>query len=210
MNSRMSTYATGIMLFAVLAILMRITVQPAEGQQHSRQTRYTVQNLGSLGGTNCCFVITINNLGWVDGTSNVLGDQSFHPFLWKDGNMQDLGTLGGPNASVGGMNDVGDVTVGGADTTTSDPLGEDWCGFGTHLICRSYIWHRGRRTLVPTLGGNNGDVSTITDAGLVLGFAETDVRTPLAQPRKSSDSTPSCGTLIKTRFECFRHSLPTQ
>lgn len=27
--------------------------------------------------------------------------------------------------------------------------------------------------MVPTLGGNNGDVSTITDSGLVLGFAET-------------------------------------
>ena len=27
--------------------------------------------------------------------------------------------------------------------------------------------------LVPTLGGNNGDVSTITNTGLVLGFAET-------------------------------------
>jgi probable HAF family extracellular repeat protein len=87
--------------------------------------------------------------------------------------MQDLGTLGGPNASAGGMNDLGDVTVGGADTTTPDPLGENWCGFGTGLTCRSYIWRDGERTLVPTLGGNNGDVSTINNAGLVLGFAET-------------------------------------
>jgi len=30
--------------------------------------------------------------------------------------------------------------------------------------------------LVPTLGGNNGDVSTITNTGLVLGFAETATR----------------------------------
>jgi len=33
----------------------------------------------------------------------------------------------------------------------------------------------GKRTLVPTLGGNNGDVSAINNAGIVLGFAETAV-----------------------------------
>lgn len=158
---------------AVFALVGPIQLAAQGRLQQANQARYIVQNLGSLGGTGCCFVITINNIGWVDGTSNVAGDKSFHPFLWRDGKMQDLGTLGGPNASVGGMNDVGDVTVGGSDTTTPDPLGEDWCGFGTHLICRSYIWHNGKRTMVPTLGGNNGDVSTITDSGLVLGFAET-------------------------------------
>jgi len=161
-----SKYIFAILAFAALTI-------PAWLHAQDQRTHYSVQNLGSLGGTNCCLVVGLNNIGWVDGTSNVAGDNSFHPFLWRDGKMQDLGTLGGPNASVGGMNDAGDVTVGGADTTTPDPLGEDWCGFGTHLICRSFVWRNGRRMPVPTLGGNNGDVSTITNTGLVLGFAET-------------------------------------
>jgi len=175
MKSRLLPYLIAIMSFPALVSLTPLAAQD-QPQLNTTQTRYTVQNLGSLGGTGCCFVITVNSRGWVDGTSNVAGDKSFHPFLWMDGHMQDLGTLGGPNASVGGMNDIGDVPVGGADTTTADPLGEDWCGFGTHLICRSYIWHNGKRTLVPTLGGNNGDVSTITNAGLVLGFGEIPVR----------------------------------
>src|SRR5499427_4470270 len=85
-----------------------------------------VQGVGGLGHLGVQFarhiVVTLNNIGWVDGTSNVA-----------------------------------------ADTTTPDPLGEDWCGFGTHLICRSFVWRNGRRMLVPTLGGNNGDVSTITN-----------------------------------------------
>ena len=137
---------------------------------------YAVRNLGSFGGTSCCLVITINDRGWVNGTSNLPGDAAFHPFLWIDGVMGDLGTLGGPNASVGGMNDRGDVTVGGSDTGQLDPLGEDFCGFGTHQICRSYVWHHGMRTLVPTLGGNNGDVNGPTNDGLVLAVAETTVR----------------------------------
>ena len=54
--------------------------------------------------------------------------------------MLDLGTLGGPHANVGGMNDHGIVTVGGSDTGTPDPLGEDFCGYGTHQTCLSFIW----------------------------------------------------------------------
>jgi probable HAF family extracellular repeat protein len=170
-----SEYIVATVAFAALAIPVWLYGQDQENQ---KQTRYSVQVLGSLGGTSCCGVsavgdVIINDRRWVDGTSNLAGDLNFHPFLWIDGQMTDLGTLGGPNASAGGMNDVGDVTVGGADTKTPDPLGENWCGFGTGLICRSFFWHDGRRTLVPTLGGNNGDVSTITNAGLVLGFAET-------------------------------------
>jgi probable HAF family extracellular repeat protein len=161
-----------VVLLAALAAPIPLAAQN-QPEHQKKQTHYTVINLGSLGGTNCCLVITNNNRGWVDGTSNLAGDQSSHPFLWKDGTMQDLGTLGGPNGSVGGMNDVGDVTVGGSDTGIPDPLGEDACGFGTFQTCLSFIWYKGQRIPVPTLGGNNGDVSTINNKGLVLGFAET-------------------------------------
>jgi probable HAF family extracellular repeat protein len=139
---------------------------------------YVVQNLGSLGGTSCCLAGSNNNRGWVDGTSALAGDKSFHPFLWRNGVMKDLGTLGGPNASAGGMNDRGDVTVGGSDTGKPDPLGEDFCAFGTHQTCLSFIWHHGKRTLIPTLGGNNNDVNGIINSGLVLAFAETTVHDP--------------------------------
>ncbi|MGA8099582.1 MAG: hypothetical protein WB810_13095 [Candidatus Cybelea sp.] len=150
--------------------------QTQVGQPAPIQTPfYVVQSLGSLGGTSCCLVVANNNQGWVDGTSNLASDKSFHPFLWRNGVMKDLGTLGGPNASVGGMNDRGDVTVGGSDTGKPDPLDEDFCGFGTHQTCLSFIWRHGKRTLIPTLGGNNNDVNGIKNSGLVLAFAETTV-----------------------------------
>lgn len=166
-----------LMLLVALAAPIRLAAQD-QREQNKPQPRYSVTNLGSLGGTNCCLVVTTNNRGWVDGTSNLAEDQSFHPFLWMDGKMQDLGTLGGPNASVGGMNDRGDVPVGGSDTGTPDPLGEDFCNFGTHQICLSFVWHNGKRTLIPTLGGNNNDVNTVNNHGQVLAFAETAVHDP--------------------------------
>jgi len=93
--------------------------------------------------------------------------------------VTDLGTLGGPNSYVGDLNDRGDVTVGGADTTMKDPLGEDVCGFGTGLTCRSFVWHDGMKWLIPTLGGNNGDVATITNSGEILAaFGETSFHDP--------------------------------
>ena len=150
--------------------------QPPPAPQ--KKLYYVVQNIGSFGGTGCCNVVTDNDRGWVNGTSNLPGNKSFHPFLWRNGTLKDLGTLGGPNASVGGMNDQGDVTVGGSDTGTPDPLGEDYCGFGTHQTCLSYVWHEGKRTLIPTLGGNNNDVNTINNHGLVLAFAETTIHDP--------------------------------
>lgn len=163
--------------------LVALSLVPSEAQtsaQRQEPQHYTVIQLGSLGGTS--FVsgdMTINDRVWVDSASNLPGDQSHHAFVWINGVMTDLGTLGGPNTNVGQMNDRGDVTVGGADTGIPDPLGEDWCGFGTHQICLSFIWHNGARTLIPTLGGNNGDVADIDSSGqLVLGFAEIPVHDP--------------------------------
>jgi probable HAF family extracellular repeat protein len=168
-----------IAALALLAAAMPFRLDAQNQREHKKQTHYTVTNLGSLGGTNCCHVITNNNRGWVDGTSNLAGDRSFHPFLWREGKMQDLGTLGGPNAATGQMNDRGDVTVGGADTGIPDPLGEDFCSFGTYQTCLSFVWHNGKKTLIPTLGGNNNDVSSIHDNGQVLvAYGETAIPDP--------------------------------
>jgi probable HAF family extracellular repeat protein len=158
---------------------------------------YAVRSLGSLGGTSCCLVVTNNDRGWVNGTSNLPGDKNFHPFLWRNGVMQDLGTLGGPNSSVGGMNDRGDVTVGGSDTGKPDPLGEDFCGYGTHQTCLSFVWHRGQRILIPNLGGNNNDVNTINNNDVVLTVGETKVHDP------------TCIAPQVLGFEAFTWELPT-
>jgi len=93
-------------------------------------------DLGTLGGTyagggSCNFgasctspvplyegSLLINNRSQVIGTSNLAGDQSFHPFLWEKGKMRDLGTLGGDNGVAIWLTDNGEV-VGQADVPGS-------------------------------------------------------------------------------------------
>jgi len=53
--------------------------------------------IGSIGG------------GQVIGQSNLAGDQSYHPFLWSRGEINDLGTFGGPSGSANWVNDLGEV-----------------------------------------------------------------------------------------------------
>lgn len=86
MKSRTLTW-TAITLFAALALPVRV---PAQGH-----TRYQVIDLGTLGGKRSN-IGGINNRGQVVGGSTLLPkeDSNFHAFLWNNGAMTDLGTLG--------------------------------------------------------------------------------------------------------------------
>jgi hypothetical protein len=41
-----------------------------------------MRDLGTIGGTGVYLVNNLNNRGQIAGGMNVVGDQSFHPFLW--------------------------------------------------------------------------------------------------------------------------------
>jgi probable HAF family extracellular repeat protein len=149
-------------MFAALAI-----AQPAP--------HYTVTDLGTLGGT-YSYGYGINKWGWVGGgaaTVSQTGGVAQTAFLWHGGHMTNLGTLGGPSSEVGGgPNLFGELTII-SETSMTDPNGEDFCGFGTHLQCLGAIWKNGAMTALPTLpGGNNGQAYWVNDEGQVIGFAE--------------------------------------
>jgi probable HAF family extracellular repeat protein len=161
MKPRTLSWIIFITLSAALAIPVRLAAQ----------VRYTVQDLGTLGGT-FSTAGSINNKGWVPGGATILGDTALHAFLWRKGVMTDLGTLGGPNSIAAyPLNERGQVT-GYSDTSTPDPNGEDFCGFGTNLICLPFVWQKGVMSPLPTLGGNNGQANEINNRGQVVGFAE--------------------------------------
>jgi probable HAF family extracellular repeat protein len=138
----------------------------------------------SLGGTQSRGM-AINSAGLVAGWSN-LADGHRHAAIWRDGVIDDLGTLGGPSSTVPwpGLNDAG-MVIGISQTGEPDPLHEDWsCELGgflletTDLICRGFVWQDGVTRELPPLGGNHSFATGVNNRGEVVGWAETAVHDP--------------------------------
>jgi probable HAF family extracellular repeat protein len=158
-----------VTLFAALALTVPLAAQ--EQPQNASKTYYTVQNLGTLGGT-FSWAYGISNKGSITGYATLPGDTAYRTFLWRKGLMTDLGTLGGPNSgSYGGINERGEI-AGLAETAAPDPFGEDFCHLGTYLTCAPSLWRDGVMTELPTLGGNNGNAISINNRGWAVGGVE--------------------------------------
>lgn len=150
----------------------------AQAEPPANVRRYTVIDLGTLGGT-FSFATGINNKGLVNGFSTMPGDVDEHAFLWRDGALTDLGTFGGPNSGVSfwgrRANERGEV-VGAAQTNTPDPAGEDYCQFINNsgfenpapFQCLPFVWQNGAMTPLTTLGGN-GSAAQVNNRGQVAG-----------------------------------------
>jgi len=150
-----------------------------QAQPQHHLPRYTVTDLGTLGGT-YSLAGGVSNTGWVEGYSFLPGDTAKHPVLWRKGVMKDLGTLGGPTADAGYRpNDWGNVG-GASETGAQDPFAENFCGYGDDLICLPIIWWNDiqKMTPLPTLGGNNGWAAGINDQNEVAGVAENTIQEP--------------------------------
>jgi probable HAF family extracellular repeat protein len=144
---------------------------------------YHIVTLASLGGT-ASSGNSINDLGWVTGTSNLAGDGVTHASLWLFGFPFDLGTLGGANSAViwPAKNDRGLIS-GIAETADLDPFGENWSCSAffptiTHHVCRGFVWDRGVMRKLPTLGGNNSFATGTNNRGQTAGWAENAVHDP--------------------------------
>jgi probable HAF family extracellular repeat protein len=98
MKCRTLTCIAAMSIFAALAIPVHLAAQG----QNQQQPRYTVLDLGTLGGTFYSQAFGLNNKGSVVGAAELAGDTDFptgaapvHPFLWRKGLMIDLGSFGG-------------------------------------------------------------------------------------------------------------------
>ena len=171
-----------VWLAVVSALLLTGSAQAARGS-------YVVTNLGSLGGT-ASFGSSINNRGWIAGSSNLAGDQVQHAALWRGGVLTDLGTLGGPNSGVlwPVKNDRGLVS-GISQTALADPLGERWsCSAffpaptAVGHQCLGFAWEDGVMRPLPTLGGTNGFATGANNRDEIVGWAENTVHDPTCVP----------------------------
>lgn len=147
--------------------------------------RYHVSELDSLGGT-ISRGNGINNLAWVAGYSRLAGNARQHAALWLYGLEFDLGTLGGPNSNIPWPSkNVRGLLAGIAQTSTPDPLGENWsCSAffpapdNTGYTCQAVAWEWGVPRALPTLGGNNGFAAGANNRGQITGWAENAVHDP--------------------------------
>jgi probable HAF family extracellular repeat protein len=133
-----------------------------------------VINLGALPGGYESQANDINNLGQVSGfASNGTPDPySFfgwgtqaRSFLWQDGVMRDIGTLGGPDAVSTTLNAVGQITGQSYTNSTANPA----TGIPT---LDPFLWAGGHMRDLGTLGGTIGFANWLNNAGEVAGTSD--------------------------------------
>jgi probable HAF family extracellular repeat protein len=131
-------------------------------------------NLGTLGG-NQSNALSVNNRGQVVGSAtNTIPDPSslyttqLRAFLWQDDVMQDLGTLGGPDAIALFVNERGQV-AGMATTNLSPSGGGGLCGLP--LTTDPFLWENGKMTDLGTLGGTCGMPYALNNRGQIIGMS---------------------------------------
>jgi probable HAF family extracellular repeat protein len=119
-------------------------------------TSYQVTEVPTLGGW-YTEPRKVNNAGEVTGFSYVAATSHAHAFLYRNGTIRDLGTLGGAASYGQDINDSGDV-VGHSLTTT----GAD----------RAFCYCNGLMQELPTLGGSYGQAYAINSAGTIVGQSD--------------------------------------
>ena len=87
------------------------------------------------------------------------------PFLWQNGHMNALPTLGGNNGSASDINNGGQI-AGTAQTTVTDP------GCPPNQTMLPVLWENGKAQALPTVGNDpDGLAFAINDQGQAVGYS---------------------------------------
>jgi probable HAF family extracellular repeat protein len=145
-------------------------------------------NLGTLGGPSSCsepfrvndqgVIVGSSENGDIDplasGTVQAQGNVT-RAVLWKDGKIEDLGSLGGNQNLAFWINNRGQI-VGWGSNNIPDPFSMiDSLFFGTSngTQTRAFLWDHGKIKDLGTLGGDDAAAGFINERGEVAGTSYT-------------------------------------
>lgn len=180
-----SSLAGAINNYGLIAgVAENVSVDPDTGYPEAHAVVWyngKIRDLGTLGGTQSA-AWDVNDLGQVVGvalnaTEDPLsagfglgygmiwpGTTQLRAFVWQNGVMRDLGTLGGPDASAIAINQFGQIA---GESYTSKHI-HRWTGIPTE---DPFLWTNGKMIDLGTLGGTIGYSVWLNDRGQVVGVS---------------------------------------
>lgn len=135
--------------------MLAVAVVSLSGCTAAGQARWTMTDLGTLGSRADRIAVAINDRGQIIGNA---GPSAPRAFLWQDGKITGLGTLGGTQSAATAINDHGQVI--GSSTVKSGSR-------------HAFLWQNGRMRDLGTLGGRQSAATAINDHGQVVGWSTT-------------------------------------
>jgi probable HAF family extracellular repeat protein len=138
-----------------------------------------LQDLGTLGGNDAA-AFAINGSGLIYGISytdtaanDSTGLPTTHAFLWKNGSMRDLGTLGGSLVTSGSL----------SYGPWGQVLNERGQAIGTSMLAgdeswHAFLWESGKMIDLGTLGGESSEPLAINEHGWIVGRSDYSPNSP--------------------------------
>ena len=131
--------------------------------------RGKMRDLGTLGGPDS-WAVFVNDRGQVAGasyTSYVIDPLTGTPpvgaFLWENGKMKDLGSLGGDNGLIGAYGIIAALNNHGQVAGNMEVAGNQFI--------HAFLWNAEKLADLGTLGGNYSFAEGINDAGEAVGVS---------------------------------------